>query len=81
MESSQSSAPALSESFESPKRPLLRAARSWIAGWYHKNEKYAGIAIFGLGFIWDSLTMTRVDNLIDNIILLFYLIIIAIMIR
>ncbi len=47
---------------------------------YEKHERYAGIAIFGIGFIWDSFTMTRVDNIIDNIILLFYLAIIAAMI-
>jgi hypothetical protein len=59
---------------------ILSTAKSLIAGLYHKYEKYTGIAIFGLGFIWDSLTMTRVDNMIDNVILLFYLIIIGIMI-
>jgi len=53
---------------------------SGIRHLYEKHEKYAGIAIFGIGFIWDSFTMTRVDNIIDNIILLFYLAIIAAMI-
>jgi hypothetical protein len=54
--------------------------KSKIASFYHKYEKYEGMTIFGVGFIWDSLTMTRVDNMIDNLILLFYLIIIAVMI-
>ena len=66
--------------FPSPAHPLARTLRSRIANLYHRYERYAGIAIFGLGFIWDSLTMVRVDNLIDNIILLFYLIIIGTMI-
>jgi len=57
-----------------------RTLQSRIAGLYHRYEKYVGITIFGLGFIWDSLTMVRVDNLIDNIILLFYLIVIGAMI-
>jgi hypothetical protein len=54
--------------------------KSKIAAFYHKYEKYTELAIFGVGFIWDSLTMTRVDNPIDNIILSFYLAIIAVMI-
>ncbi len=54
--------------------------RSRIAAIYHRYEEYTGIAIFGIGFIWDSFTMTRVDNMIDNVILLFYLVIIAAMI-
>jgi hypothetical protein len=45
-----------------------------------KYEKYTGLVIFGVGFIWDSFTMTRVDSVIDNIILLFYQIIIGAMI-
>jgi hypothetical protein len=62
-------------------QPLsARTAQSWAGRLYRKYEKYAGLAIFGLGFIWDSLTMTRVDNWIDNVILLFYLVIIAVMI-
>jgi hypothetical protein len=60
--------------------PFSRKARSWAERQLKKYEKYIGIAIFGLGFIWDSLTMTRVDNVIDNVILLLYLIIIAILI-
>jgi hypothetical protein len=54
--------------------------KSKIKTFVHKYEGYTEIAIFGIGFIWDSFTMVRVDNMIDNIILLFYLIIIATMI-
>jgi hypothetical protein len=56
------------------------SVRSRLTAFYHNNEKYAGIAIFGIGFIWDSFTMTRVDNMIDNVILLFYFVIIGAMI-
>lgn len=45
-----------------------------------RHEKYTGIAIFAAGFLWDSLTLTRVDNLFDNLILLLYLAIIGLLI-
>jgi hypothetical protein len=53
---------------------------SRIKSFYRKYDKYTGILIFGVGFIWDSFTMTRVDSVIDNIILLFYQLIIGTMI-
>jgi hypothetical protein len=51
-----------------------------IKKFYENYEKYSEMAIFGIGFIWDSLTMTRVDSLLDDIILSFYQIIIGILI-
>lgn len=54
--------------------------RARITAFYNQHEKYAGLAIFGIGFIWDSFTMTRVDNMVDNVILLFYFIVIGTMI-
>jgi len=54
--------------------------KSRLNAFYEKHEKHTGLFIFGVGFIWDSLTMTRVDSVIDNIILLVYLTIIAVMI-
>jgi hypothetical protein len=54
--------------------------KSKIRAFYHRNEKYAEPLIFIVGFIWDSFTMTRVDNVIDHVILLFYLSLIAAMI-
>ncbi len=51
-----------------------------IRDFYERYEKYAGITYFGVGFVWDSFTMTRVDSAIDNVILLFYLVIIGVMI-
>jgi hypothetical protein len=65
---------------ESAPPSLIRSLKSKISDFYHKYEKYSELAIFCVGFLWDSLTMTRVDNMIDNVILLFYLILIATMI-
>jgi hypothetical protein len=65
---------------ESPKQTLFQKAKSRITALYHRYEKYTELMIFGVGFIWDSLTMTRVDNPIDHVVLLFYLTIIATMI-
>ncbi len=72
--------PVISESQRSAPTSLLGKTKAVIEELYERHEKYAGIAIFFIGFLWDSLTMTRVDNPIDNIILLFYLILIGSMI-
>jgi len=40
---------------------------------YTKYGKYSAILFFFGGFSWDSLTLTRIDRLSDNIILLLYL--------
>ncbi|MDR0310327.1 MAG: hypothetical protein LBJ21_01955, partial [Acidobacteriota bacterium] len=44
---------------------------------YEKYEKYSATAVFALGFIWDALTLRRIDNIFDNLILLGYLILIG----
>jgi hypothetical protein len=62
---------------ESEKQTRIQKAKSRIAALYHRFEKYTELMIFGVGFIWDSFTMTRVDNPIDHAILLFYLAVIA----
>jgi len=72
--------PVPAESPEVRPLPLIRRITSRIAALYHKHEKYSGIGIFCLGFLWDSLTLTRVDNLLDNLFLLCYLILIGVMI-
>ncbi len=54
--------------------------KSNLVSFYHRHEKYEGIALFTAGFLWDALTLTRVDNMFDNVFLLFYLLIIAVMI-
>jgi hypothetical protein len=40
--------------------------------WYQRYEKYAPLAAFIVGFLWDTLTLTRIDRLSDNLILLGY---------
>ncbi len=47
---------------------------------YSRYERYIGIIVFAVGFVWDSLTMVRVDNKIDIAILVFYLTALAFMI-
>jgi hypothetical protein len=47
---------------------------------YQKYEKFLPVAVFVIGFLWDSITMTRVDSLIDNVILLFYLAALGVMV-
>ncbi len=40
---------------------------------YQRYEKYAQISFFFGGFLWDNLTLTRIDRLSDNIILFLYI--------
>ena len=44
---------------------------------YAKHEKYSAATVFALGFIWDALTLRRIDNIWDNLILLGYLVLIG----
>lgn len=39
---------------------------------YQRYEKYFPLAAFVIGFIWDSLTLKRIDSRLDNFILLGY---------
>jgi hypothetical protein len=39
---------------------------------YRRYEKYVPLAAFIVGFAWDSLTLTRIDSWLDNLILLAY---------
>ena len=80
METDPISNPASVTALESGRSSPSRRVKSKILDFHHRYEKYTEITIFGVGFVWDSFTMTRVDSLIDNIILLFYLVIIAAMI-
>jgi hypothetical protein len=50
-----------------------------LAHLYRKYEKFVPLAVFAVGFVWDSLTMVRIDNLIDIAILVSYLAALAIM--
>ncbi|NIT57769.1 MAG: DUF2914 domain-containing protein, partial [Aliifodinibius sp.] len=51
-----------------------------VKKFYSRFQKYNPVAFFFGGFTWDSLTLKRVDQLLDNIILLFYLILLGILI-
>lgn len=61
---------------ECSNRPL----RTRVGQLYGRYEKYSGLAIFILGFLWDALTLRRVDSLFDNAFLLGYLILIGLFI-
>jgi hypothetical protein len=39
---------------------------------YRKYERYVPLLVFATGFIWDSITMTRVDSVLDQLILSSY---------
>lgn len=39
---------------------------------YERYKKYAPVTAFAIGFIYDSLTLTRIDRWLDNAILLLY---------
>jgi hypothetical protein len=51
-----------------------------VARLYLRHEKYFPVMTFAAGFIWDSLTLTRIDRISDNLILLGYLLAFATMI-
>ncbi len=51
-----------------------------LARLYARYEKFVPVIVFAVGFLWDTLTMTRVDNVIDHAILLFYLTALGVMI-
>ena len=44
-----------------------------IRQYYGKYERYLPVVSFLAGFLWDSLTLNRIDRLSDNVILLAYL--------
>ncbi|MDO8620173.1 MAG: DUF2914 domain-containing protein [bacterium] len=50
---------------------MLARAKSFV----ERNERRLSTASFVLGFIWDNLTLTRIDRLFDNIILASYLVV------
>lgn len=46
-----------------------------IQDWYYRHERFVSAGALLLGFVIDNLTLTRVDLLFDNFILLSYLVI------
>jgi hypothetical protein len=53
-------------------RTKVAHRRDQAQRWYQRYEKYAPLAAFIVGFLYDSLTLTRIDRLSDNLILLGY---------
>lgn len=47
---------------------------------YSRLRKYLPVGTFFAGFLWDSLTLTRIDRVFDNLILLGYLTALAVLI-
>ncbi|NIW80454.1 MAG: DUF2914 domain-containing protein [Calditrichae bacterium] len=47
---------------------------------YNKYKRYLPVVAFFGGFSWDSLTLRRIDQLLDNLILLAYLLLIGVFI-
>jgi hypothetical protein len=62
-------------------RPPVWLMRIPAFVWFYKRfEKYIPVIVFAVGFLWDTFTMTRVDNVVDHVILLTYLAALAVMI-
>ncbi|MFQ5649756.1 MAG: DUF2914 domain-containing protein [bacterium] len=51
-----------------------------IKSWYERLERFNPIVFFFGGFTWDSLTLKRIDQMFDNLVLLTYLILLGVMI-
>lgn len=45
----------------------------YLQSFYNKHQKFLPVAFFFSGFGWDSLTLTRIDRMLDNLILFIYL--------
>jgi hypothetical protein len=52
---------------------ILRYPKSW----FEKYKKYFPVVSFFGGFLWDSATLRRIDQWLDNIILLLYLLLLG----
>lgn len=50
---------------------------SALADFYHRHEKYAAVCCFFGGILYDSLTLGRIDRLLDNLVLLAYLLVLG----
>lgn len=46
---------------------------SRFRAWVRKNQKYAPVIFFICGFIWDTLTLGRIDRLYDRVVLFTYM--------
>jgi hypothetical protein len=46
---------------------------------YKRYKRFVPLASFSAGFGWDSLTLTRIDRILDNIILLAYILLLGVL--
>jgi hypothetical protein len=63
------------QAFEATKqkgREFYQQKKQSAGQFYQRYEKYVPLAAFVIGFVWDSLTLTRIDSQLDNFILLGY---------
>jgi len=51
-----------------------------LRDWYERFERFNPVTFFVGGFTWDSLTLKRIDQILDNIILLTYLLLVGVLI-
>ncbi len=51
----------------------LQTFKERLQAYYDRYERYIPVVSFLGGFLWDSLTLTRIDRISDNLILLAYL--------
>lgn len=65
------------ENGQSDNREKNTFAKAGFKMFIEKHEKLLSILAFALGFLWDNLTLTRVDSFFDNLILTTYLILAA----
>ncbi len=52
---------------------MLQPLKEQLNQWYQRYDRYIPVISFLGGFLWDSLTLTRIDRFSDNLILLVYL--------
>jgi hypothetical protein len=50
----------------------VKSQQNRIKTFYSRYQKYTPLAAFAAGFLYDSLTLTRIDRLLDNLVLLGY---------
>ncbi|OHA40806.1 MAG: hypothetical protein A3G59_02435 [Candidatus Taylorbacteria bacterium RIFCSPLOWO2_12_FULL_47_20] len=46
-----------------------------IKNFAERNERHLSLAAFGAGFVWDNLTLTRIDLLYDNLVMTLYMVV------
>lgn len=56
---------------------MFKSKFNFLKNFFHKYERRLSLAFLAGGFIFDSLTLRRVDILLDNLVLLFYLFLVA----